>query len=128
MKQFHNKQKKGVLLLETLLAVVILSTSLVFIVQSLTSSLRTVTLSLDYTRALFILENKMAALVLGTASESGNDTIEGAERTFTYTENKESQSGSGSVSKEKVDMEVSWHAGRKDNAVSLQTYILHFNE
>ncbi|MFC1510606.1 hypothetical protein ACFL49_02995 [Candidatus Omnitrophota bacterium] len=51
--------RRGALLMEVLLAVVILSVSLTLIVQSLASSLRATVYSLNYAKAAFLADNKM---------------------------------------------------------------------
>jgi len=60
-------------LIEALLAVVILSGSLVIIVQSLASSLRAITYTSDYTLGLILLENKIFDYIQMDSSELDSD-------------------------------------------------------
>ena len=61
------------ILVEALLAVVILGVGISLVVQSLNVSRRNVARSLDYTRAVFLIENKLTAMLLSPSSSSSLD-------------------------------------------------------
>ena len=63
LKKFLSLGNKGILLMEALLAVVILSVGIVAIIQSLLSSLRSVVFHGNYTQAALLTDNKMFDLL-----------------------------------------------------------------
>ena len=69
-KIISKKNRRGSILLEALLSVVILSVSMTVIIQSMTSSLRAMEYSANYTMAIVLLENKIIDLILQNSVES----------------------------------------------------------
>ena len=61
--QLLHKSKRGSLLLEVLLSIVILSTSVTVIIQAMTSSLRAMAYSVQYAKIANVLENEMIDLI-----------------------------------------------------------------
>ncbi len=73
----------GFSLLETLVAVMVLGISLVVILQLFSGALRAGSLSTNYTRALFIAQNKMEETLVKPVLEEG-ETEGNAEEIFSY--------------------------------------------
>ena len=69
-KRPANTGKRGSILLEALLSVLIISVSITTIIQSMVSSLRATVFSVDYSKATLLMENKMNDLII--AHETGH--------------------------------------------------------
>lgn len=118
--------KKGSILVEALLSVVILSISITLIIQAMTASLRATTYGADYSQALFLMENKMSEMMRsGTiASYSGQkefldkpfDRYMYEVRHLPLYDEEESEI-------HHVDAEISWESGKKSNQIIVQTYM-----
>ena len=129
-KKFSSIGHKGILLIEILLVVVILSVSLVLIINSLMSSLRATAISSSYTRAIFALDNKMFDLVLkrhmaSSFYESGN--CDKPFEIYQYLiETKEASSPSGQDVKgiNEVHASVQWPLGKKQKKIKAITLLL----
>lgn len=124
-------KNKGSLLIEALLAVVILSTSLSLILQSLVASLRASVYSVDYTQALILLESKMnEALMKGKSpegsSEEGNFP-EPHERYF-YVLKAQALTGEDEENLDQLMLSISWNTKKKKNNISLETYLFKEEE
>lgn len=109
------------------MSVVILSTCITLIIQSLTSSLRALTYSQDYSQALILAENKMQEFLLkgivpAGLSESG-EFSEPYER-YRYSAKAEALTAEDQEGINDLVLTVSWNAGRRKNVVTLETYIL----
>ncbi len=121
------RKNKGSLLLEALLSVVILSTCITLIIQSLTSSLRALTYSHDYAQALILAENKMQEFLLkgmvpAGLSESG-EFPEPYEK-YAYAMKTEALMAESQEGLNDLTLTIFWNSGRRKNAVTLETYIL----
>ena len=113
--------------MESLLAIVILSVSLTLIIQSLTSSLRSIMYSTEYTNAIFLLENKMFEIVRRGFIERDlrqeEELPEPDERYKIFLQTKNVVLGSLASSINEVKLSISWNSGRRTNSISLVTYL-----
>jgi len=115
--------KKGLLLVEALLAIVILSISLTLIVQSMISSYRATMYQADFTRAVFLLENQISHVLLRdglTADERLEGQWEPPDHKFTYSVEAKAYDP-GETSLHTISAWVDWSSGRKTNRVGLTT-------
>ena len=122
---YYRQKKRGIILVEVLLAVTILSVGLIIILQSMTASRRNIALSLDYSRAAFLLENKITAMLEDNSSESAGgpqETITQDGRGYDYNVSSETADGAPDGLK-KVKLALTWKAGSRNNEVNLQTYV-----
>lgn len=126
MDNSGKQKRKGSLLLEALLTVVILSVSITLIIQSMTSSLRASVYSADYTKAALLMENKMFELLQDGFIESGR-RVEGSFdkpfEKFRYLVTTKAESRESLSKINNVDMEITWNTGSKENRISLQTLL-----
>jgi Tfp pilus assembly protein PilV len=114
---------KGMVLVEALLAIVILSVGITVVVQALSASRRNVAYSLDFTKALFILENEItkASIHSGGLTDSEN-TIQNDQREYNFHVSPETMKGSESPNLKEFKAELTWKTGSKDNALVINTY------
>ncbi len=121
------KNKRGSLLIESLLSTVILSVSLTLIIQSLTSSLRSVVYSAEYTNAVMLLENKMFEIVkqgfIQKDLRQEEQLPEPNERYKISLETGNAASGNIPSSMNEVKLSIAWNSGRRTNNISLVTYL-----
>jgi len=129
-RNFHAAlNKRGSLLLEALLSVIILSVSITMIIQSMTASLRAVKYSIHYTKASILMENKMVGLLQKGAAEPGAG--ESGDFDFPYenyqyslsVEPSDAGTGDDHIKLSDVQLRVSWMAGGKEKGVSVGTYM-----
>ena len=124
--RFH---KKGSLLIEALLAITILSIGLTMIIQSYLSGFRAALYTQDYSTAAILLENKMVNLMqVGFIGESVDEEgvfpePYGKFRYRLETRNAKNEVGTGSLNE--VLLRVSWASGKRNNAMSLATYLFN---
>jgi hypothetical protein len=127
--------KKGSLLLEALLSVVILSTSITLIIQAMTSSLRATRYSLGYLEALFIAENELFdSLTKGALLEDefGQEDIENqyvsevSSELFVDEISPAGEDEENIISHVRVD--IGWQLGRKRNSVTMETLVFESEE
>ena len=125
------RNKNGSLLLESLLAITIVSVSLTFIIQALLSNLRAMARSSSYLTAMVSLENKMDALIYKCLRhESLNEYLhsDSAEADF-YKYSLEERTLDDEMKPvvfKEVKLTGSWQEGKKENHIFLQTYLLDF--
>lgn len=110
------------------MAVVIMAVSLTLIIQSMTSALRTIQYSGDFTTALLILENKMFELLYRGDIEAGKEesgSILTGGRTYTF--NLTTRFLTDSIHQGLNDVEVSllWNSGKRKNKILLETYLFN---
>ncbi len=122
-----NKKKAGSLLLESLLAIVILSVALVLLIQSMTASLRAARYSSDFSVAVVLAENKMYDLLQKGFVE--NNFQDGGHYDFPFDkyEYTVSAADSGQTQDEglnQTDIKVSWKSGSKNNSFKIATFLL----
>jgi general secretion pathway protein I len=118
-------REKGFSLLETLVAIVILGVSLVVILQLYSEGLKAGDLSEQYTRALFIAQNKMEEILLQPMLEEGeiSEEIEGDfsyHTTITWIEPEEDEKRAA-FDLFDVTVRVTWQAGIAEKEVEIST-------
>ncbi len=116
------------ILVEALLAVVILSVGISLVVQSLNMSRRNVARSLDYTRAIFLIENKLTAMLLNPSSSSSLDAgadenLQDAGQEYSYNVEEKSLTEENSQHLKDVTAELSWKTGRRENILSVSALV-----
>lgn len=108
--------KKGSLLLEALLGVVILSTSITVVVQAMTQSLRAEVFSREATLASFYLDNVMTQI----RAFPQND------QSLSVSQSSKYQVESNSDAREDVkvvNVTMSWASGQKKHSLLVSTYL-----
>lgn len=132
LRQFAGRRyRKGVLLLEALLAVMILSVSLVVVIRSLSMSARSVNYSLEYLRAVTLLENQLFFMTRAPEKDI-SAPAEGAlprpHQDFQYRHTLEPVLGHDQELLRQLDMEISWGSGGTRKRLPLTTYIFRIRE
>ena len=121
------KNRKGSLLVEVLLSVVILSVSITVIIQAMTVSLRSMVYSADYTTAMIVLENKMVSVIdkpLGDENAAQALNLE-PPSSWRYSIDLHPATDHNSSSQlEEVNSKVEWDKKGKHHQLSLATYQL----
>ncbi|MBI3617246.1 MAG: hypothetical protein HY210_03400 [Candidatus Omnitrophica bacterium] len=124
-----NFSKSGSLLIEVLLSVVILSTALTLMIQSMTASLRAIQYGAGYTTALILLDNQMCELLRKGAIQTGlreaKELTRAGDSLTTYRYSLQTASLDDAAGKgiNQVDATVAWRSGKKDNAIGLTTFL-----
>jgi hypothetical protein len=123
----HDTWNRGSLLLEVLLAIVILSTSLTLIIQSFVSSLRAMVYSGDYSTAAFLLDTKMFDVLHGQFVQSGQGEGVFPEPFGKYRyemkiQRVESDDLQNMINE--INIDIIWSSGKKEKRISAVTYIL----
>ncbi len=114
---------KGMVLVEALLAIVILSVGITVVVQALSASRRNVSYSLDYTKALFVLENELTKVSQSkNQADSGENTIQNDSREYHFTFSPQTLNDSDSQNLKEYEAELSWKSGSKDSALIINMY------
>ena len=118
----------GSILLEALLSVIILSVSLVVIIQAITSSLRATVYSTQYVEAVSEIENKMAAILetsfQGGSVEDDAGVFENFSGRYNYTLSVADAFNGAQSRLQQIDLAVKWKSGYKNNAIESQAFIL----
>ncbi len=118
-------QNSGSVLLEALLTIVILSVGLTFIIQALSSSLRTMSLITNYSTALLLAENKMFTVMQKGFITGPLQEIESFSEPHTqYRYELDVRKGSSSPTEKKneINLQVVWGSGLKEKNLLLTTY------
>ena len=124
-----DRGRRGSLLVEVLLSVVILSTALTLMIQSMTASLRAIQYGAGYTTALILLDNQMCELSRKGAIQAGlretKELTEAGDPLITYRYSLQTASLDDAAGKgiNQVDATVAWRSGKKDNAIGLTTFL-----
>ena len=131
-------KRKGSLLLEALLSIIILSTSISLVIRAMTSSLRATRYSADYTEAMFLLENEFFDILsegFVVADEQGEKRLEEPYEKYSCSiESEEFEDAIMPTSGEdipvilEVGSDISWKSGRKENKLTIQTFLFEDNE
>ena len=122
-------KKRGSVLIEALLSVVILSVSVTLIIQSMISSLKASKYCADYTIASILLEEKMFELrKTGIVQSMGlsEDAVVVNNKKYEYDYEITSLLSGDETDQEnlnKIDLKVSWLSGSKRNNLKASTYI-----
>ena len=121
------KNRKGSLLVEVLLSVVILSVSITVIIQAMTVSLRSMVYSADYTTAMIVLENKMVSVIDKPLADENAAQALNLEppSSWRYSIDLHPAADRNSSSQlEEVNSKVEWDKKGKHHKLSLATYQL----
>ena len=124
-----DRGRRGSLLIEVLLSVVILSTALTLMIQSMTASLRAIQYGAGYTTALILLDNQMCELLRTGAIPAGlretKELTKAGDSLTTYQYSLQTASWDDAADKgiNQVDATVAWRSGKKDNAIGLTTLL-----
>jgi Tfp pilus assembly protein PilE len=114
--------RKGMILVEAIISVVIISISLTLIMQSFLSSYRSVVFQKDYTQALIGIENQLSKIFFDPQSVSKEDRSESFKK-FEYRRSA-SKSMEGM---DKIVLDVHWPSGRSQRHISVATFIYDEN-
>ena len=142
MRRFLMKTKtqklfneRGSLLIETILAVVILSFCLTVIIRSMLTSLKATTATRDYMEAVFTADSKMGDYLKTLAADENIMAGEDSGSSDSFSEKTKfrpkveintpanDRLGEESVVKE-LKLSLSWNAGQKEKKMELSTYLL----
>ncbi|OGX29559.1 MAG: hypothetical protein A2705_01355 [Omnitrophica WOR_2 bacterium RIFCSPHIGHO2_01_FULL_52_10] len=124
-----SRDQRGSLLIEVLVSVVILSTALTLIIQSMAASLRAIQYGAGYTTALILLDNQMCDLLRkGTAKSGLRETKNlagpaGSRTGYSYSMRAEPSDIVADNKIVEVDASVAWRSGKKDSTVDLTTFL-----
>jgi len=126
LAQEKKAHRKGFLLIEAIVVIVILSVGLTLIIQATVAGLRAMTLAADYVEAVRLAENTLFPLLQeGRTKAPFVEENRFADNNFSYRLEAQRVSGDvGSGDLNEVELEVRWRAGRSEKKVSLQTYLL----
>ena len=122
--------KKGALILEALLVIVILSVCLTLVIRSFVSSLRAITYGVDYFRASIFLDNTMFDLLQTKAV--GEDFMESAEDVACDVSDSRYKCGfeikdwledDKPENLKTVNAKVKWSSGRKEKEFAVTAYM-----
>jgi len=122
----HSRNHKGSILLETLLSIMILSVSVTLIIQSLMSSLRASAYSAHYTVAAALLESRMTELLISDPPEdvfAKEEEISFPHDQFRYELTVNDLDADEFESIKDVRISVLWKSGKKNNRLTLNSYI-----
>ncbi|MCA9400308.1 MAG: hypothetical protein KC713_01675 [Candidatus Omnitrophica bacterium] len=126
MSSLLRPQKSGSILLETLLSVVILSTSLTVIIQSLMSSARSIKAGHEYSQALLVLENEMADTIRRIQFQEDmvrTKKINEGEMKFAVEREEGFYASLESEQLNQHDLTLEWKTGKRNNRIMLSTLI-----
>ena len=119
--------QRSSILIEVLLSIVILSTSITVVIQAMTASLRASANASGYTTALMLLENKMTDLLQGRFIEPGlheeKDFPEPYQH-FKYSLAADPFKEEAGVNLNDLRISVAWASGKKQNKINLETYFI----
>ena len=119
---------RGSILLESLLAVVILSVSITLVIQAMTASVRAGRDSSLYTQALRLMDNKMAELMekkfIAPGLQEEGQFPEPWDR-YAYTLTTQPVSSDEQNIINHVWLTVSFQSGKKKNFLETETYLLN---
>ena len=126
-KQKVLSDNQGMLLLEAILAIVILTISLTVIIESLVSGLRATVFTVDYSKAIILTDNVMADILRQRAIDPSlankadfpepNDAFE-----YEITTQDMQEEATQSPFKE-AQVTVSWKSGQKEQGLSVVTWL-----
>lgn len=122
----QHRKRKGALLLEVLLSVVILSAGLTVMIQAMTSGLRSQVYSTDYTTAVILLENEMFELLIKGAAAPDSfreGTFPAPHEKYRYRIDARDSTVPGREAMSEIAGRVSWASGKRNNEVTLETLL-----
>lgn len=122
-KKNCSRPRKGSLLLEAILSVLIMSVCLVLVIQGFMTVVRATRESDGYARAVFVGENMIFALMqtmTTTAPWNADEIPRDPNQTIRMT--KQPRESGGLL--EEVDLEIQWRTGSKSKSLFLSTLLL----
>ena len=135
LKEKNNR--KGSILLEALLSVVILSVSITLIIQSMTSSYRATVYNADYTTAFLLIENKLFEVIQKGYLEAGlreeKNFLSPYEKYKYLLSVNPYQSSFANTGEDpadqnhlnRIDLKLSWSSGKRKNNILLKTLLFN---
>ncbi len=120
--------KRGSILLEAILSIVILSTSITLVIQAMTASLRAGLYSHDYTQAALLLDNKMVELLQQGFIATGLSQEDSCPLPYSQYKYFLKTAPSSTGLEETINfvkLDISWILGKKSNRISTQTYLFN---
>jgi len=124
-----SRDRRGSLLIEVLVSVVILSTALTLIIQSMTAGLRAIQYGAGYTTAIILLDNQICDLLRqGTVRSGLRETKSlawpaGSRTGYSYSMRAEPSDIVADNKIVEVDASVAWRSGKKDNQITVTTFL-----
>ncbi len=122
----YKQGRRGSLLIEVLLSIMILSTALTFMIQTMTSTLRAIQYGSGYTMALILLDNQMCEVFLKKSIKSGlsekKDLTE-AGTSYSYSMRTEPSDLTADKGINVVEATIAWRSGKRDNRIDLTTFL-----
>lgn len=124
---------KGSLLLEVMIVIVILSVGLTFIVQSLSSSLRALNYSRNYSQAAFLIDNKLSELMLKKTVENNvreSDYFAEPFKEYHYeiTSSSKTWPEEASNTVNQINFRLSWPSGKNTQSIDTVLCLLNPSE
>ncbi len=122
-----SEKETGSLLLESLLAILILSVTLTLMIQTLLGGMKAMVMSAEYTKACFLIDNKMFELIKNrfidtNFRDSGHFPLPFENFGYTIEVNPlANEKTSGAINE--IDLDVSWPSGSKERKISVATYL-----
>lgn len=117
------------ILIESLLSVVILSVSITLIIQSMTTSLRMVSLGPHYTKAFLLAENELSDILMNRKDVSqidGEGSFPEPNAQYQYSVNFEEVDEFENL--DNINITVQWQMAQNDRSLILETFVLKQNE
>ena len=122
-RQAGQLSNQGILLIEALLTVLVMTVCLTVIMRSQISNLQGRALTTEYTQAMWAFENKMFMMfIAGSAEKTAADEGLPEDR---YAVTSTAEKGSGGDHLEKVIVDVRWGDGQRSRTLSVETSIFN---
>ena len=118
--------KRGMLLLEAIMAIVILIVSVSVIIESLVSGLRTTVITSDYAQALVLMDNLMTKIMCQRTADSLAPEADFAppNAQFHYVlKNYKVSDQPLENSLHEIELSISWQSGQKKQKISAITWL-----
>jgi Tfp pilus assembly protein PilV len=126
--RWGGREQKGVLLLEALLVLVVLSMSLTLMVQAMSASLRATQQNADYADAVLLMDNKMFAVMTeGTSGDTytGQEDLDEPYDGYSLRmQNQPILSPEVSDKLRALDLDLVWARGKNIHSLRMTTYLL----
>ena len=122
------QNRKGFVLIEALLGIIILSVSVSLILQAMATSFKASVYSSGYTTALMLLENKASHLILQKFIQTGlkeNQSFDYPFQHYQYTLETMPYSGDEQNKINMVRLSVGWSSTQKHKQVNLETFLFN---
>ena len=121
----NSRSNHAQVLLEVIAAVALVSVALTAIIESLVSNYKASVLSREYTRALFLLEDRGQALYLTGANSgsSGEGLCSSTEKVFRCKAEISKLNNSPNSTLSEASVSVSWDSGKRGRNLLMSTFI-----